>query len=142
MVLGTESPADVTEQRSSIDDLENISNHVAADLDGGCTNAGVSTSFFCPLVLGVIALNLGGQSQADVKRSPRNSGNDIPRSRHRPADDDTGVMNAAGLWYSNLDGFGIIDAAAAVRAAEIWELYVPEKLLIGESGKSENPNFG
>jgi kexin len=54
-------------------------------------------------------------------------------------DDDIGVTNAAGLWHSNLYGFGIINAAAAIQAAERWELYGPEKLLIGKSGSMSIP---
>jgi kexin len=35
--------------------------------------------------------------------------------------DDSAAVNGAGNWHSNQYGFGIIDAAAAVEAAETWQ---------------------
>ena len=39
-------------------DSENISNHMTADVDGTCQDAGIGTSFSAPVVSGVIALLL------------------------------------------------------------------------------------
>jgi hypothetical protein len=50
------------------------------------------------------------------------------------ANDETRVTNGANLTHSNLYGFGVVDASAAVEAAKTWDLYTPERLLVGESG--------
>jgi hypothetical protein len=47
--------------------------------------------------------------------------------------DTSRVVNDAGLSHSNLYGFGIVNANAAVEAAKTWELYSTEKMLLGES---------
>jgi len=49
-------------------------------------------------------------------------------------DDPSWTTNAAGISHSYLYGFGIIDAAAAVAAAQSWKIYSPEAQLLAESG--------
>jgi hypothetical protein len=50
------------------------------------------------------------------------------------ANDETRVTNGANLTHSNLYGFGVVDASAAVEAAKTWDLYTTERRLVGESG--------
>ena len=115
-------------------DHENISNHITANFEGGCRDAGVGTSFAAPVVSGVIALVL----QVNPNLTWRDvQGILVQTSRHlAPADpnDETKVTNDAGFTHSNLVGFGVPDASAAVEAAKTWELWPAEKMLMGESG--------
>jgi hypothetical protein len=106
-------------------DHENYTNHVGARVNGGCSNAGVGTSFACPLVSGVVALMLEARPELtwrDVQGILATTSKilvDDPR-------DLTRVMNSAGLEHSHKYGFGVVNAEAAVRGAEEWELYAPE----------------
>ena len=50
-------------------------------------------------------------------------------------DDDTRTTNSAGITHSNFYGFGIVDAEAAVAAAESWSLYGPEQMIASDSGR-------
>jgi hypothetical protein len=47
--------------------------------------------------------------------------------------DETAQTNNAGYWHSNKYGFGIIDADAAVTAAEAWENLGPERMTMVQS---------
>jgi hypothetical protein len=113
-------------------DFENSVNHYVANVGGGCRNAGVGTSFACPVISGVAALML--------EANPNLSWRDVQgilAQTSRPVNDprDTSeTTNAAGLWHSNLYGFGIVDATAAVETSKSWDYYGPEMMLIGESG--------
>jgi hypothetical protein len=113
-------------------DLENLSNHITANFEGGCRDAGVGTSFAAPVVSGVIALVL----QVNPDLTWRDvQGILAQTSRHVTEDlsDETKVTNDAGFTHSNLVGFGVPDAGAAVEAAKTWELWPAEKMLMGES---------
>jgi len=101
-----------------------------------CADSGQGTSFACPVVTGVIALMLEANpdlSWRDVQgilaTTSRNVDNDEL--------DDTQTVNGAGLWHSNWYGFGIIDAKAAVEAAEGWISFSEEIQAIGLS-REEN----
>jgi hypothetical protein len=59
-------------------DHENASNHITANFGGGCRDAGVGTSFACPVVSGVVALILGSQSRAELARCTRHPGHPPP----------------------------------------------------------------
>jgi hypothetical protein len=114
-------------------DHENRSNHIGANVAGGCHNAGVGTSFACPVVSGVIALMLEVRPELtwrDVQGVLAESSTMVLND----PDDDSRVTNAAGHQHSNLYGFGIVDANKAVTAAESWELWGAESLVVGESG--------
>ncbi|KAL3930965.1 MAG: hypothetical protein SGARI_004327, partial [Bacillariaceae sp.] len=82
------------------------------------------TSFACPVVAGVVALML--------EANPDLTWRDVQAILVTTAlrvDDDTdpsAAVNGAGLWHSNQYGFGIVDAAAAVEAAEGWNNLTPE----------------
>jgi subtilisin family serine protease len=119
-------------------DAETRSNHITADPGGGCHDAGVGTSFASPVVSGVIALVLQVNPELtwrDVQgilvQTSKYIGND--------PNDSTRHTNAAGFTHSNLYGFGIVNANAAVEAASTWQLYTPEKQVIGVSGILDEP---
>jgi hypothetical protein len=107
------------------DIANSVTNIVTASLDGGCTDAGQGTSFAAPVVSGVIALML----EANPNLTWRDVQSIIATTSQRVDDDldHTDVVNAASIWHSNFYGFGIIDAAAAVEAAESWEFVGPER---------------
>jgi hypothetical protein len=114
-------------------DFENLSNHITANFEGGCRDAGAGTSLAAPVVTGVVALvleanpDLGWRDvQGILATTSRMLGPD--------ANDETRVTNGANLTHSNLYGFGVVDASAAVEAAKTWDLYTTERRLVGESG--------
>jgi kexin len=113
-------------------DMEAISNHMAASPNDGCTSTLPGTSFSSPVVSGVIALML----EANPLLTWRDVQGILASTSQFVADpkDITATLNGAGVWHSNLYGFGIIDANAAVSAAENWTLYDPETFMVGESG--------
>jgi len=55
-------------------------------------------------------------------------------SQQTDAEDPSWITNAAGLHHSNLYGFGVVDANAAVNAAQTWENYSAEMQLQADSG--------
>jgi len=119
-------------------DSSSYSNHVTAGVNGGCTNAGRGTAFSSPVVSGVVALML----QANPELTWRDVQGILATTSRRVAndrDDDTAQINGAGLWHSNLYGFGIVDAWAAVKAAETWIKYGREKQIVLESGFLDLP---
>lgn len=113
------------------DQLDTSVNHIAASINGGCYDAGQGTSFACPVVSGVIALmletrpELGWRDVQGILAKTARKVNDL---------DNDWVTNAAGINHSYYYGFGIVDAHAAVTMAKSWELYGPEKRLMGQSG--------
>ena len=114
-------------------DTEAITNIVSAYAGGGCYEAGLGTSYSCPVVSGVIALML----EANPNLSWRDVQGIIAASSRMGKDDsndDTLTTNAAGFSHSNYYGFGIINAFAAVTASLEWIPYGPEKMIVGESG--------
>ena len=101
---------------------------------GGCGDITIGTSFATPFVAGVIALMLEVNPdltwrdvQAILAETSSNRTSD-------PADPETWTINAAGLHHSYKYGFGLVDAEAAVNAAESWNLLGPERQILVESG--------
>jgi subtilisin family serine protease len=114
------------------DPTNSVTNFVTASLNGGCSEAGEGTSFAAPVVSGVVALML----QANPELTWRDVQGIIAKTS-QPVDDTldyTAGINGVGLWHSNFYGFGIIDATAAVQAAETWELLGAERMIVGQSG--------
>jgi hypothetical protein len=119
-------------------DYENVSNHITADLQGGCRDAGVGTSLASPVVSGVVALMLEVNPELtwrDVQAILATTS----RLMAPAASDETRFTNAANFTHSNLYGFGVVDASAAVEAAKTWEMYSRETMLLGESGILDIP---
>jgi len=110
-------------------DYEDDNKQTVAKAGGQCQLAGAGTSFSSPIVSGVVALMLEVNPDLtwrDVQ------GILVTTSRpvtHTVFNDQTQATNGAGLVHSNLYGFGIVDAMAAVTAAESWILYGDEELV-------------
>jgi subtilisin family serine protease len=122
-------------------DYENLSNFITADFEGGgggCRDAGAGTSFASPVVTGVVALMLEANPDLtwrDVQGILATTSRMLDAANDDNDDDETRVTNGANLTHSNLYGFGVVDATAAVQAAKTtWQLYSPERRLVGESG--------
>jgi subtilisin family serine protease len=118
-------------------DVEDARNHVSAlsTDDDACGFPGVGTSFACPVVSGVIALMLEANSELtwrDVQSILASTSQLVYDPR-----DLTVTRNGVGYWHSNLYGFGIIHAGAAVAAAETWnnDDDGAEVMVIEESGR-------
>jgi hypothetical protein len=113
--------------------LEAVSNHMAASLAGGCTTTSPGTSFAAPVVSGIVALML----EASPDLTWRDVQGIFATTSQFVADpsDVSATINEAGIWHSNYYGFGVVDADAAVSAAENWTLFGPEVFLVGESGE-------
>jgi len=60
--------------------------------------------------------------------------------QHDPFDR-TSVVNGAGLWHSNLYGFGIVNAHRAVEMAKTWTKYGVEQVFAVDSGLLNYPIF-
>jgi hypothetical protein len=119
-------------------DFESPSNHLTADFEGGCRDAGVGTSFACPVVTGVVALML--EANPDLGwRDVQGILATTSRMLGPDTNDETRVTNGANLTHSNMYGFGVVDASAAVEASKTWELYTTERRLVGESGMLNIP---
>jgi subtilisin family serine protease len=90
------------------------------------------TSFACPVVAGVVALML--EANPDLTWRDVQA---ILASTAQPVQDETDEtiqVNSAGFYHSNKYGFGIVDADAAVTAAETWENLTPERMSVVASG--------
>ena len=114
-------------------DQESLTNLVAANAAGGCHDAGIGTSYACPVVSGVVALILEANNDLtwrDVQGILASTSRAVTNDR----DDSSFVTNAAGFMHSNFYGFGIVNANEAVAAAETWENFPKESLVAGESG--------
>ena len=99
---------------------------------GGCHDARAGSSFAAPIAAGVIALML----QANPNLSWRDvQGVLAATSRQVDTSDDSWTTNAAGFHHSYKYGFGVIDAGAAVTAAQSWINFPAEVDLVGESGE-------
>ena len=119
-------------------DQESLTNIVTANPAGGCRDAGIGTSFACPVVSGVIALMLEANNDLtwrDVQGILALTSQTVTKDPN----DDSLVTNAAGFNHSNLYGFGIVDAYEAVTAAESWVNFPEESIVVGESGKVNVP---
>jgi len=83
----------------------------------GCSSAGAGTSFSAPLVSGSVALmleanpNLGWRDVQDIL---------VRTAAAIDAGHSSWVTNGAGLKHSDMYGFGILDAGAAVVMARDW----------------------
>ncbi|CAJ1939105.1 unnamed protein product [Cylindrotheca closterium] len=110
-------------------DYEDADTLIAAYAGGGCDETGVGTSFSSPLVSGVIALMLQVNPDLtwrDVQGILAKTSRPV---NHTIFDDTSQTTNGAGLTHSNLYGFGLVDAMAAVTAAENWTSYGEEQLI-------------
>lgn len=119
---------------------------VGAALQGTCGDAGSGTSFAAPVISGVVALMLEANPDltwrdvqailVSTSRPPEQLA--LPKSTlsaSSPYVDDTEAVNGAGYWHSHYYGFGIVNAANAVEAAETWVNLGPEKMILAESGE-------
>ena len=111
-------------------DGEFSNNHVVAQPGGACADVGIGTSYSAPVVSGVVALMLEANPQLtwrDVQGVIATTA-----SFTDPADA-SWVATASGLRHSVKYGFGIVDAHAAVLAAQSWSLYSAERRLTASS---------
>lgn len=112
-------------------DFDSLGNNIVASPGGGCEDASVGTSFSTPSVAGAIALvleanpNIGWRDVQGILAST---------ARKTDPDHPSWATNAAGFHHSNLYGFGVMDAKAAVDAAKTWLNFGPEKHLLAGSG--------
>jgi len=112
-------------------DLESYTNNVVALPGGGCHDITSGTSFATPIVSGVVALIL----QANEALTWRDvHGIIATTSQKMQPEDPSWTTNSAGIHHSNLYGFGVIDASAAVTAAQMWINYSSEQTITAESG--------
>lgn len=112
-------------------DKDTFGNYWTALAGGGCFDASYGTSYATPAVSGGIALMLEanpGLGWRDVQ------GIIASTSRLVDIEEASWVTNAAFLQHSNLYGFGIFNARAAVEAAKKWVNFGPEKQVVAESG--------
>ena len=111
-------------------DIEYYTNYPVAIAGGGCYEAGEGTSYAAPVVSGVVALVL----EANPDLTWRDVQGVLAISAS-PTDtlSSTWSTNAAGYAHSDLYGFGIVNASAAVLAAQSWENYSPERMLTAKS---------
>jgi len=124
-------------------DYDSPYQHVGAGGNEGtgdsCVNIGIGTSFATPVVGGVVALMLEaneGLTWRDVRAIIAETSKPIiievnDETTKNNNDDATFGINAAGVGYSELYGFGIIDAKKAVSTAKKWnteEQHVPPEL--------------
>lgn len=116
-----------------------------AGMHGTCQDSGSGTSFSAPLVSGVVALMLEANPDLtwrDVQAilastSKRPTVEASPTSTITTEStfvDETEAINGGGYWHSHYYGFGIINAAQAVDAAETWENLGPEEMIVAETG--------
>lgn len=122
-------------------DVDEDKRHFIAVVGGGCLSTGVGTSFATPLASGVVAMilevnpNLGCRDVQGILAESARHVTDDPL-------DDSAIVNDAGMWVSNFNGFGILDAAAAVELSRTWAMYGEERLLALDSGFQDFPIYG
>jgi len=110
-------------------DYDDSDTQTAAKAGGQCQQTGPGTSYSSPIVSGVVALMLEVNPDLtwrDVQGIMAVTSQPVT---HLEFDDPTQTTNGAGLIHSNLYGFGIVDAMAAVTAAETWTLYEKEEVV-------------
>lgn len=112
-------------------DDEALSNNIVAKPGGGCHDVTVGTSFATPVVSAVAALML----QANPKLGWRDVQGILAETSQRvDFEDPSWTTNQVGISHSYKYGFGLIDAAAAVAFAQVWENWDAEKQIMVESG--------
>ena len=117
-------------------DLEYFFNNAVALAGGTCTDGGAGTSFAAPIVSGVVALIL--------EAAPDLSWRDVQgvlasTSTMILPNDPSWVINAAGLHHSNIYGFGLVNASAAVALSRNWITLTNEIEMFVESGEVNVP---
>jgi len=106
------------------DTAAHTNNWFVASPDGGCKERGQGTSYATPVVSGVVALIL----QANPALTYRDVQGVIASTTQKNDPTEGGwITNAAGFKHNIKYGFGLIDAAAAVAAAETWTLWGAEQ---------------
>lgn len=127
-----------------INDFEQAGTPTQKALNPNCdyTSTMNGTSAAAPTVTGVVALMLGANPnlswrdlrliltktarKIDVNRAPLV----LPMTDGNYIAEPGWTMNAAGLWFHNWYGFGLVDAAAAVKMAKSTTSYLPGDGLI------------
>lgn len=116
-------------------DYDSPYRHVGAGGGNTCVDIGYGTSFAAPVVGGVVALMLEAHtylSWRDVRAIIAATSKPVEILDNKGNNDDaTFGINAAGVGYSELYGFGLIDATAAVKEAKNWKnqgRHVPREL--------------
>lgn len=109
-------------------DYDSPYKHIGAGRDtsgDACVEYGHGTRFAASVVGGVVALMLeanSGLTWRDVRAIIAETSKTIKIFDNKNNNDDaTFEINAAGVGYSELYGFGLIDASAAVQMAEKWK---------------------
>ena len=99
------------------DQIAHQHNWAVASPDGGCKEHTAGTSYAAPVVSGVVALIL----QVNPALTYRDVQGVIASTTQKNDPTEAGwITNAAGFKHNVKYGFGLIDAAAAVAAAETW----------------------
>lgn len=112
-------------------DVESLSNNIVAKPGGGCHDVTIGTSFAAPMVSGVIALmleanpNLGWRDVQGILAAT---------SQQIDPGDDSWTKNGANFSHSYKYGFGLVDAAEAVRTAKTWAIWGIERHIMVDSG--------
>ena len=111
-------------------DHDYYTNNVVALAGGGCIDAGIGTSFAAPVVAGVAALML----EANTNLSWRDvQGVLATTATQIQATDPSWTTNSAGLHHSDIYGFGLVNASAAVERSKTWTLLTPEIEIITDA---------
>jgi subtilisin family serine protease len=113
-------------------DLDYYTNNVVAFVGGGCTDGGAGTSFATPVVAGVVALMLEANpnlSWRDVHGVLASTATKIQPS------DPSWTTNGAGLSHSDIYGFGLVNASAAVERSKSWTSLTSEIEIVTDSAQ-------
>ena len=122
-------------------DYDSSLQHVGAGgIEGqgySCGKIGYGTSFAASVVGGVVALMLEANNYLnwrDIRAIIIETSKPIIVVDSENNNDDTSFeVNAAGVGYSDLYGFGLIDATAAVTKARNWKQRMPKELEVDVS---------
>ena len=113
--------------------MDSLSQHVAGNIGGGCTTNAFGTALSTAVVGGVVALMLEVNPDLtwrDVQAILVETSSTVSDNT-----DTSRTTNGGGFVHSNLYGYGIVNASAAVDAAETWESLCPEMMLVDDSGE-------